>query len=499
MSNNYTRSTLIRLFAIGLNAMGAVLLLPIVLKSLGGNDFGLWSMANAITGYLLLLDFGIAFACTRYLAIHGDDKVGWRKTLSSAMLMSLLLTAILLLAALLIQVTPIPQLIAPSNQVLNNVITILLVEVALSIPLRLYQSILRAEVRYLEIGWFETVRICLRLLGIPLILWLGGGLIPVLLYSTAVNVLFFALMLASVYWRDKTVYVHWQAVDWQHLKALFSFSKYTALNQTADFFKYRTDNLLVGVLIGIHAVAPYAIMIVIIDMLTQILMRFQGYWDTIIMRHAGEQRLASALDTVFVSLQIGLSLALLATFNTWLLGATFLTWWVGQQYASLAFPLSIFTLTLVGLAVQLATSPYFNAVSKQKTNAWLAVAEMGIKLLLLLPFSHLFAANGIIFASVLAALLTTLLRLNTLANTVSVSMRQLLPIIACKALPAVLLVTWLWGLVFLLKLAGINHWLLPAIILTLEALLLLLILKKWHLPSHPLIFTICPKLHGNAN
>lgn len=494
MSKNYTSSTLIRLFAIGLNALGAVLLLPFVLKSLGENAFGLWSMANAIVGYLLLLDFGIAYACTRYLALHGDDKRAWQMTLSTSMFLSLLLTGLLLLVAVLVQFS-VPQL----EQALRDVITILLVEVALSVPLRLYQSILRAEVRYLEIGWFETVRISLRLLGIPLILWLGGGLIAILLYASVVNVLFFTLMLISVYRRDKTVYVQWQAVDWQHLKALLRFSKYTALSQTADFFKYRTDNVLVGVLIGIQAVAPYAIMIVLIDMLTQILMRFQSYWDTIIIRQVGEQRLASALDTLLTSLQIGVGLALLAVFNTWLVGETFLTLWVGQSYAYLNLPLTIFTLTLLGLAVQLATTPYFNAVGKQKVNALLGVSEMGIKLVLLWPFSTLFATDGIIYASVLAAFLATLLRMNSLAAALSVRPTRLWRMVACKTLPATLLVMSLWGLTFLGARAGLHGWVLLALMLTLETLLFFLILKKRHVPNHLLIFTTCLKPHSNTH
>ncbi|QQZ29098.1 oligosaccharide flippase family protein [Thiothrix subterranea] len=322
-------------------------------------------------------------------------------------------------------------------------------------------------------------------------------MIAILLYASVVNVLFFAFMLISVYRRDHTVYLQWQAVDWQHLKALLRFSKYTALSQTADFFKYRTDNVLVGVLIGMQAVAPYAIMIVLIDMLTQVLMRFQSYWDTIIMRQVGERRLASALDTLLTSLQIGVGLALLAIFNTWLVGETFLTLWVGQFYAYLALPLTIFTLTLLGLAVQLATTPYFNAVGQQKANALLGISEMGIKLALLWPFSILFTADGVIYASVLATFLATVLRMNSLAATLAISSARLWRLVTCKILPAALLVLGLWGLTLLAIRAGLHNWVLLSLILMLEALLFLMILKKRYLPNHLLIFTTCPKPHGN--
>ena len=146
MTKSYTHSTVIRLLAIGLNAVGALLLLPFVLKALGANDFGVWAMATSITGYLLLLDFGIALACTRYLSVHADDQAGWRRTFSSSLLLSLGLAAVLLLVAGLVQLLAYSGVLPASYQPMPNVVTLLLVEVALSIPLRLYQKC--------AAGWF---------------------------------------------------------------------------------------------------------------------------------------------------------------------------------------------------------------------------------------------------------------------------------------------------------------------------------------------------------
>ncbi len=428
-TKGYASATTVRLLAIALNALGSLLLLPFVLKALGEYAFGIWALATTITGYLLLLDFGIAAACTRYLSMQAENGVGWRRTFSSAMLLSLLLMGILLLAALLVQLMLHTEVLPRHYQPLPDVVTLLLVEVALSIPLRLYQSILRAEIRYLEMGWFEIARIGLRLLGIPLILWLGGGLMSIILYGSLTNLLFFIMMLVSVYWRDKTTHFHRLSIDLPHLKELFSFSKYIALTQVAEFFKYRTDNLLVGILLGISAVAPYAIMIVVVDMVAQILTRFQGYWDTIIIRHVGQGRPAAALDTMLKSLRIGVLLALLAAFSISVLGDTFLTLWVGEQYAYLKTPLTLFSLVMVGYACQAATSPYFNALNKQQANAWLALAEILLKLLLVIPLAHFYGFEGVIYAGVLATLAVMVMRLRVVTQIAEISTWTLLGII----------------------------------------------------------------------
>lgn len=496
MAKSYASATLIRLLAIALNAVGALLLLPFVLNALGANDFGIWAMATSITGYLLLLDFGIALACTRYLSIHAADQAGWRRTFSSSLLLSLGLTAVLGVAALAVQGLVYSGILPNTAQPVPDVITLLLVEVALSIPLRLYQSILRAEVRYTEIGWFEIIRIVLRLLGIPVLLWLGGGLITILVYASCINVLFFALMMLSVYRRDRTFYIDWQALDWLHLRELLSFSRYAAMTQVAEFFKYRTDNVLVGLLLGVGAVAPYAIMVVVIDMLTQILMRFQSYWDTIIMRHAGEQRLASALDTTLKSLQIGVALALLATFNTGFIGKHFLRLWVGDAYTDLAVPLTLFTLILLGLAVQLATSPYFNALGKQRLNAGLALAEILLKLALLLPLVHLWSAQGVIGASVLAASAVALMRLHVLAGMVQCSLTHLADIILCRLSPVLLLLSVLLSVTGVLHICDTSAFLQMAVIFMLQGSALLFFVKKPLYTRHPVLNAICPRSHS---
>lgn len=418
MTPGYASSTFVRLLAIALNAAGALVLLPLVLKTLGEHEFGIWAMASSITGYLLLLDLGIAMACTRYLSVENVvERKGWQRTISSAMLLSLALTALLLVAAIGLQVLLRFGVLAAIHRLLGDVVTVLLVEVAFSIPLRLYQSVLRAELRYLAIGWFENVRIVLRLTGIPAVLWLGGGLMGIVVFSSLTNVAFFALMLVSVYRRNRTLYFSWQAWDWQHLQVLFSFSKYAALSQVAEFFRYRTDTLLVGALLGLQAVAPYAILIVLLDMFTQVLMRFQGYWDTLIMREAGQGCCgAAALGTVFRSLGIGAGIAFLMVSGCGLLGSTFLGWWVGPQYMYLTPSLMLLALTLPGTAVQLAVTPCLNALGRQHTNAWLGMGETLLKVLLLVPLGHFYGYVGVIYACLLASAFATALRLHLLAN-----------------------------------------------------------------------------------
>lgn len=402
-NQNYRLAMLVRLLAIGISSVGMLLLLPLVLHKLGEYDFGIWGMVSSITSYLLLLDFGIALACTRYLSMKAEDRTNRTLIISNALLLALLITGVLLLAALALGFINHAGVFSGKQQLISWVVLIVLLEVAISIPLRMYLSLLRTEVRYTEIGLFEVIRVVLRIGGIALALYLGADLLQIVMLAAAVNVLFFMLPLLSCYLRHRSSFISRSAINRETLKELLHFSKFTAVSQSAEFLKFRTDSVLVAALIGITTAAHYTIIVFIVMMLTQVLMRFMSYWDTIIIRQVGDNKPQEAQQTVFKSLRIGLSLSLLACLNLYLYGAYFIELWVGKQYVFLLDLLLLLATVLFSISFQLATTPYFNALKREKTNAAIDFAEVVLKFLLLLPMTLLLGFSGFILNTVIAA------------------------------------------------------------------------------------------------
>jgi O-antigen/teichoic acid export membrane protein len=403
MNQNYSYSMLMRLLAIAVSSVGTLFLLPLILNTLGEYNFGIWGMVSSITGYLLLLDFGIALACTRYLSIHSDNQDKWTGIISNALLLAVIITLILLLAAAAIFAANQSAIIPEQHQLLSTIIIITLIEVAISIPLRMYMSILRTEVRYFDIGLFEVIRVSLRIGGIMAGLHLGGGLIEIVLIGSAANLVFFVLPLLSTIKRHRLLFFDAATIDKTTFSALLTFSKSTAVSQTAEFLKFRTDSVLIAALIGITAAAHYTIIVFIVMMLTQVLMRFLSYWDTLIISSVGKKDYQGAIEKLFKSLEIGLAISLLALANIIIFGDTFITLWVGESYASLHSSLILLTCILLSISFQMVTTPYFNAIGKQKTNASIDLGEIFIKLLLIIPMSFLFGLDGFIYSSLISA------------------------------------------------------------------------------------------------
>jgi O-antigen/teichoic acid export membrane protein len=61
---------------IGANILYTLLSIPLALRYLGKEEFGLWALAQQIAGYLILIDFGLSSAVSRLLANHKDHVNG---------------------------------------------------------------------------------------------------------------------------------------------------------------------------------------------------------------------------------------------------------------------------------------------------------------------------------------------------------------------------------------------------------------------------------------
>jgi hypothetical protein len=76
---NFVRSLGAGYFAIAVNIAYTIASVPLALHYLGKEQFGLWALAQQITGYLILLDLGVSSAVSRFIADRKDGGAGKEK------------------------------------------------------------------------------------------------------------------------------------------------------------------------------------------------------------------------------------------------------------------------------------------------------------------------------------------------------------------------------------------------------------------------------------
>jgi len=403
---SYASATGVRVAALILNAAGMIFLFPFILHNIGEHDFGVWSVAASVTDYMLMIDFGVSLACTRFLSKTTDTKE-WKIIVSNAVALALVVMSLLLIIGLGILILRSFNINIISDRSLALVIGILAIEAGMSMVLRVYQSILRTELKYLQLGLFEIGRVLLRLIGFPLILYFGGGLIQLIIYSAIVNIGLFSSSFLYVRFVHKHTFFDSRYIDLSVIKKLFHFGKYAIVVHIAELFRYRLDGVFIGIALGIASIAQYAIMITIIDMSVQILSRFLSYWETIIIRHTGENKELS-VEYMFKSITIGFWIVAFFFGNIYLFGEIFLTLWVGEQYAHLANDLTLFSLLLTLVVFQMSVTPYFNGHGKQKTDAFLALIEVIGKAIIAVPTIHYFGLKGIMITTIIIGLMVSI-------------------------------------------------------------------------------------------
>lgn len=467
-ASSYASATGIRVAALILNAMGMIFLFPFILHNIGEHDFGIWSMAASITEYMLMIDFGVSLACTRFLSITTDNKQ-WQKIVTNAVTLSLLVMVLLLMFGFGILSFRFFDINIISNRSLALVIGILAIEAGISMVLRVYQSVLRTELKYFQLGLFEVLRVILRLIGFPLILYFGGGLVELVIYSSIVNVGLFLSSFLYVRFVHQQIFFNKNYIDFTIIKDLFNFGKYAVFVQIAELFRYRLDGVFIGIALGISSIAQYAIMITIIDMSVQISSRFLSYWETIIIRYTGEDKKAS-IDYMFKSMAIGFWIAAFFIGNIYLFGEMFITLWVGKQYAHLADELTLFSTILILVAFQMSITPYLNGHGKQKNDALFALVEVIGKAIIAVPIIQYYGFKGIILTTIIIGLMVSLFgRMYIVSKLSQTSYWSLISRLVKTIIPILALLIILYGT--LMAIVNIEY---PAILIVSKVVMVLL-------------------------
>jgi O-antigen/teichoic acid export membrane protein len=244
-------------------ALAGFVLVPIVLRYVTREEYGLWAAVGQAIGYLALLDLGVGSAVVRRTAVlrgAGDARAASR-LLSTSVAMYCGLGAIFLVAGLGLA-PAIPRILAiPASQTSLAVTLFISMVVygAVSLPLRVSLKAL--------VGWQEMARanliVMIENVASPLtavvLLASGIGLLALPFGAIAAGVI--AASAAAIVLRRAVPSLHigWRHVSRLEARELFTWSWLLGLNSLAVVVIYQTDNLVVAWGRGLAAATTYSL------------------------------------------------------------------------------------------------------------------------------------------------------------------------------------------------------------------------------------------------
>ena len=364
----------------GVDIVVAFFLFPVLVRSLGDSDYGIWTLISSLTGYLGLLDFGVRGAVTRYVArFHAEtahERSGQVASTALAIFLAagaLAIATCVLLAFLVDTIFQIP----PGQRTTAQYLVILGgANVAASLASGVFGGIVVGLQRFDLLSGLGVGITALRALAIVLALKMGYGLLTLASIQLAFSV---AGGLANV-WLSFRLYPELRRSfgrpDWKHARLIFSFSLYSFLLHVGARLIYYTDTLVVGMFLPVSFITYYAIGGSLIEYVRGLL---SGVSTTIAPAASAleAQRQMQQLQQLFLqSIQMVMLVALPIGVAFLTCGGTFISLWMGPQYVETSGQvLIILTLTMLLSAANHPTVSIALGLGRHKPLVLVLLAE----------------------------------------------------------------------------------------------------------------------------
>ena len=398
------------IFSMALNFFVA----PFVVRHLGNEQYGVWTIVLSLTGYLGLLDLGVRGAVTRYTAqYHAQGNHNrTNETTSAAMATFLLTSFVALMVAAILAVFVVQRLKIPQESVLAARVVLLVTgaNICVSLVNGVYGGVLVGLQRFDLTNGVEIANSALRALAIVVALHSGLGIITLAFIQLLFTVTRFAAnyRLAHRYYPE--LRVRPLQADRVNLKSVFSFSFFTFLMQISASLIYASDNIVIASYLPAASVTFYAIGGNLVEYARAVVAGVSQAVSPLASSLQARNDVAGLRRLVLRSSQLGTMVAapIAATFVS--RGGHFIGLWMGQQYSNTSGKVvALLAVTLLFSAGNTPTGGIMLGLGKHKPIVPALLVEgicnLALSIILLKRMDVLGVALGTLIPSVTASLL----------------------------------------------------------------------------------------------
>lgn len=375
------------------------IMVPITLRYLGKEEYGLLVLVGALAGYVSLSGLGIGTAIMRSVAEarSASSPRDLSPTISTAFFFYLLIS-LLGLAASVLLIHPLPYFfqVPPDKVGLSQVLLLISFTGAwATFPLSVQTGVLVGRERFDLMNLLQTAQAIVWLLAGVLVLWNGGRLIAFLAARTATSLLF-ALAGAWLAHRElPSLRLSPRMIRLSELRHLLSFGLFIYCIHVAVHITQQADAVVIGVFLPLETIAVYNIGLRLSEIAREIPAQLGRLLPPVIVRldqHTQPDELRTAFEesTKWI-LAVALAAATpLIAFAHPLIGA-----WVGDGFSRAALVVYILC---VGGIVSIGQSPASYILmfkGRHKLAAGLALSEGVLNLILSIILIRAFDIVGV--------------------------------------------------------------------------------------------------------
>ena len=349
---------------------------PIMLDMLGQAEYGLYSLAHSVVGYLSLLSFGFGSTVIRYLSKYRAENK--KAELEQTYGFFLILYSVLAIAVFVgglalsgnVNVIFDRGLTPEEITKVQTLVIIMALSTALSFPLSVFASVAIAHERYLFRRIMDIVSTLIIPIANLIVLLLGHASVGMALVGTVIPVLLAPISIGYCF-RVIQIKPRFSKLPWALIQEMIGFSAFVFLGSLVDMLFWATDKVILGMLASSTAVAVYNVGGTFNNMVMSLSTSISGVLVPRITSMVTTDKNRKTWTELFVKvgrvqfLIIGLIVSGFTVF-----GQTFINLWAGPEYADsfwvavlTMFPLCIPLIQNTGLSFLVAQNKHqFRAI-----------------------------------------------------------------------------------------------------------------------------------------
>ena len=437
---------------IALTMAATYFLTPFIIRTLGQEGYGTWTLITAMTGYMSLLALGVPMASVRYLAqdVAERDTEKMNRTIGTCVGLYLMIggAALVIGAALTIGFAVFFDIPAALQVQAFVAFALMAIQVSAGFIGLLPEGIMFAHHDFVVRNLVRIAGVFLRLCLTVAALTIAGSLVALAVVQLTSLAFDFAACWFLIRRRYPGVRFSLGDFDWVMLRRIFSFSLYVLLLSAGARLTFESDALVIGAMQGVELIPYY----VVANSLIVYVMDFVIAIAAVVSPMATTLSTAGSMDQlrdIFLRWsKVALSLTVMVGLFLIVLGPRFIAVWIGPSFEGPSGQvLQILMISsLVFLPIRGVAIPILMGIGKPKTPtiAFLisGVANVVLSALLIGPFGLAGVAIGTAIPNVGFAIAMWIVTCRELGVAPSAYLRYVAGRVAIGALPIVVFLKW---------------------------------------------------------
>lgn len=387
MSNrfNIKKEALISLIRIVTSVVIGFITVPLIIRTIGKSGYGVLSIVLTVTSYSSLLQLGLGNTTVRYIAKYrGIDMKMVHQIVSMAFAYYAVIGLIALVAAtfLYFRMEYVFQFEADQIQTAKTLFVIYSIDAIITLPSTAFYSFMKGHNQFTAFNISLILRTVLRFALIYVLFMLNLGVLALALVDVSLNQAINIFNCLYSRFRLKFRF-DFGLRDKQLIREIFIFTLFTFVTQIVDYFYWRTDNVLLGIMTNADTVAEYNAGQTIIQHFKEFATAISGVTlPTLAMLTNEKNREGRINDFLHKASHLQTLIIFPIVIGYWLFGRQFLNVWLGGLGFENAYKFSLVIIIPLGLV--LVQSTHVNmlyAMNRHRSRVWILLGAAVMNLI----------------------------------------------------------------------------------------------------------------------